>query len=76
MARKYGPDDLTTAQAAVVLGIGTETLRRWTARGLGPPHLPAKRSRYRRSDLLAYLRAARVRRPRTIAIPTPAPSAA
>ena len=47
---------LTTGEAAEVLGVSDETLRRWTKDGLvRHVKLPSGRTRYHRSDLLAVL---------------------
>jgi excisionase family DNA binding protein len=49
-------DLLSIAQAAVAIGVSIDTLRRWAAKGSGPPHLRVGRAiKYRRSDLLTWL---------------------
>jgi len=47
---------LSIAQAAVAIGVSIDTLRRWAAKGSGPPHLRVGRAiKYRRADLLAWI---------------------
>ena len=57
--------DLTVSEAAALLGVHADTLRRWTAAGKVPSWLtPGGQRRYRRSDVEALL------------VPTPAGDAA
>lgn len=47
---------LRTAEAATVLGVSDETLRRWAADGkIRHVKLPSGQVRFRKSDLLAVL---------------------
>lgn len=47
---------LTTGEAAKLLAVSDETLRRWTKEGLvRHVRMPSGRVRYRRSDVLAVL---------------------
>lgn len=47
---------LSIAQAAVAIGVSIDTLRRWAAKGSGPPHLRVGRAiKYRRVDLLTWI---------------------
>jgi predicted site-specific integrase-resolvase len=52
------PDELLTAQeTAELLRVAVVTLRRWRREGRGPPFLWTEgRPRYRRGDVLAWLR--------------------
>lgn len=51
------PDELLNiAQAAVIVDVSIDTLRRWAAKGCGPPHLRVGRAiKFRRGELLAWL---------------------
>lgn len=47
---------LSTSEAASLLDVSDETLRRWTKEGLiRHVRMPSGRSRYRREDVLALL---------------------
>jgi predicted DNA-binding transcriptional regulator AlpA len=50
---------IKATNAAKMLGIARQTLAGWRARHIGPPYiaLTARSLRYRRSDLIAYIRA-------------------
>ncbi|MBE7541367.1 MAG: helix-turn-helix domain-containing protein [Bryobacteraceae bacterium] len=53
-------DALTTRQAAELIGVPTKQLVRWTAAGHGPAHFKfGQTARYRREDVLAWLRLCR-----------------
>lgn len=50
------PYDLTVGEAAAVLGVHGDTLRRWTDDGKVPAWIsPTGHRRYRRSDLTAMV---------------------
>lgn len=66
--RTYGPNDwLTAGEAASVLNLAERTLRRWRAKGEGPPYFVHDRTiRYRYDRLLQWCEARHHR-------PAPAP---
>jgi predicted DNA-binding transcriptional regulator AlpA len=52
---------IPTAEAAEMLGLQPQTLRKWRVKGVGPPYVrfggPSGRVAYRRSEIEAWLRA-------------------
>ncbi|ACL63327.1 helix-turn-helix transcriptional regulator [Methylobacterium nodulans] len=60
MAQQNNTDDtlLNDVQAAEIACLSVRTLRAWRVRGFGPAYVKAGRAvRYRRSDLLAWIKA-------------------
>jgi excisionase family DNA binding protein len=51
VARAARPEFLTTGQAADLLEVSTETIRKWCARGILPCEQPGKHKRLRRADV-------------------------
>lgn len=51
-AEAHDPEILTTGEAADLLGVSTETIRRWCAQGILPFEQPGKHKRLRRSDVM------------------------
>ena len=50
-AAAHDPEILTTGEAADLLGVSTETIRRWCAQGILPFEQPGQHRRLRRSDV-------------------------
>lgn len=49
-------EELSTAQAAQMVGVQTQTLRNWRQQKKGPPAVRVRgRLRWKRADLLAWL---------------------
>jgi excisionase family DNA binding protein len=48
----HDPEILTTGEAADLLGVSTETVRRWCAQGILPFEQPGKHKRLRRADVM------------------------
>lgn len=57
-AAGHDPEILTTGEAADLLGVSTETIRRWCVQGTLPFEQPGKHKRLRRSDVLKLAEAA------------------
>lgn len=55
--KKKGGEWLTVEQAALALGIHSNTLRRWTDWGLVPVHRmgPARHRKYKRVDIEKFI---------------------
>ena len=51
-AAAHDPEILTTGEAADLLGVSTETIRRWCAQGILPYEQPGQHKRLRRTDVL------------------------
>ena len=51
-AAAHDPEILTTGEAADLLGVSTETIRRWCAQGILPFEQPGQHRRLRRTDVL------------------------
>ena len=51
-AAARNPDILTTGEAADLLGVSTETVRRWCIQGRLPFEQPGQHKRFRRADVL------------------------
>jgi len=54
-AAAHDPDVLTTGEAADLLGVSSETIRRWCKKGILPFNQPAVEKRLRRADVLALM---------------------
>jgi excisionase family DNA binding protein len=54
--RAARPERLTTAGAAALLGVSTETVRRWCNEGLLPFEQPGQHKRFRREDVMKLAR--------------------
>ena len=50
-AAAHDPEILTTGEAADLLGVSTETVRRWCIQGILPFEQPGQHKRFRRSDV-------------------------
>ena len=51
-AAAHDPEILTTGEAADLLGVSTETIRRWCRQGILPFEQPGKHARLRRADVV------------------------
>jgi excisionase family DNA binding protein len=50
-AAAHDPEILTTGEAADLLGVSTETVRRWSVKGILPFDQPGQHKRFLRSDV-------------------------